>query len=164
MAASPNSRRTGLDDAIGRLREALELDPSSRVAHLFAANAYTEKALFAEAVAEARAARALSAGNTHAMALEAYANARLGQAAEAGAQLEELLRLLKTRYVPPYHIAIVYEGLDDTANTLTWLEHGFDQRDPKMVFVRVEPRWKKLREHPRFVRLLKEMDLFPVVA
>jgi TolB-like protein len=31
------------DGAIDRLREALELDPNSRVAHLFAANAYIEK-------------------------------------------------------------------------------------------------------------------------
>jgi len=150
------------DAAVARLREALELDPSSRVAHLFSASTDIETARFADAVAEARSARALSAGDTHAIALEAYASARLGRVAESRAQLEELLRLSKTRYVPPYHIAIVYDGLEESAEALTWLERGFAQRDPKMTFVGVEPRWKKLRRHPRFVRLLKQMNLVPV--
>jgi adenylate cyclase len=149
------------DEAQVRLREALELDPNSRVAHLFAASAHIEKGLFTEAVAEARASGVLSPGSSQATTFEAYANAKLGRRVAARAALDQLLKLSRDRFVPPYHIAIIYNGLDETAEALTWLERGFEQRDPKMVFLKVEPKWKNLRDDPRFVRLLKGMNLFP---
>jgi len=148
------------DDALTRLQEALELDPNSRVAHLFAASACIEKGLFTQAVAEARASSALSPGSSQAVAFEAYANAKLGKRTEARAALDQVLQVSGERFVPPYHIAIIYNGLDETAEALTWLERGFAQRDPKMVFLKVEPKWRNLREDARFVRLLKGMNLF----
>jgi TolB-like protein/Tfp pilus assembly protein PilF len=41
-------------DAVPRLKEAIELDPRSRVAHLFAAKAYIEQGLFEEGLKEAQ--------------------------------------------------------------------------------------------------------------
>lgn len=147
------------DDALARLQEALELDPNSRVAHLFTSSACIEKGLFAEAVAEARASSVLSPGSSQAIAFEAYANAKLGKRTEARAALDEVLQVSRERFVPPYHVAIMYNGLGETAEALTWLERGFAQRDPKMVFLKVEPKWKNLCEDARFVRLLKGMNL-----
>jgi len=72
-----------------------------------------------------------------------------------------VLQVSRERFVPPYHIAIIYSGLDETAEALTWLERGFEQRDPKRVFLKVEPKWNNLRHDPRFIRLLKGMNLFP---
>jgi TolB-like protein/Tfp pilus assembly protein PilF len=149
------------DDALARLQEALALDSNSRVAHLFAASACIEKGLFTEAVAEAHASSVLSPGSSQAIAFEAYANAKLGNRVEARAALDQVLQVSRERFVPPYHIAIIYSGLDETAEALTWLERGFEQRDPKMVFLKVEPKWNNLRDDPRFIRLLKGMNLFP---
>jgi serine/threonine-protein kinase len=147
------------DDAIARLREALELDPQSRIAHLFAASAFIERGLFDEAVAEARAARALTPSNTQGIALEAYANARRGRRAEADAAVRHLLELSNERYVSPYHLAIALCGVGAHDEALTWLERGVEGRDPKMVFLDVEPKWTALRGDRRFVRLLKQMKL-----
>lgn len=58
----------------------------------------------------------------------------------------------------PYHIAIVYTGLAEHAAAVSWLERGYEARDPKMVFVHVEPKWSVLRPLPRFVRLLDKMQ------
>lgn len=149
------------DDAIDRLREALELDPRSRVAHLFAASAYIEKGLLPEAVEEAATARALSPSNTQAIAFEAYANAKLGRQAQAREALENCLQLSKERYVPAYNMALICNGLDEPGEALTWLERAFEERDPMMVFLKVEPKWKNLRGNPRFVRLLNRMNLLP---
>ena len=149
------------DDALARLQEALALDSNSRVAHLFAASACIEKGLFTEAIAEAHASSVLSPGSSQAIAFEAYANAKLGNRVEARAALDQVLQVSRERFVPPYHIAIIYSGLDETAEALTWLERGFEQRDPKMVFLKVEPKWNNLRDDPRFIRLLKGMNLFP---
>jgi hypothetical protein len=67
----------------------------------------------------------------------------------------------KDRYVPPYNIAMICNGLNEPGEALTWLERGFDERDPKMVFLKVEPKWRNLGGHPRFVQLLKRINLLP---
>jgi len=145
------------DEAIARLRDAIELEPRSRVAHLFAASAYIEQGSFDDAVAEAGAARALTPSNTQALALEAYANAGRGKHSEAEAALAELLELSKERYVSPYHVAIACNGLNEPAEAIARLERGFEEHDPMMVFLYVEPKWRNLRGEPRMVRLLKRM-------
>jgi serine/threonine-protein kinase len=72
--------------------------------------------------------------------------------------LEELSKLSTTRYVPPYHIALIHNGLGEEDQALTWLERGFEQRDAKMVFLKVEPKWNNLRNEPRFVVLMRGMN------
>ncbi len=145
------------DDAIARLRDAIELEPRSRVAHPFAASAYIEKGLLDDAVAEAAAARELTPANTQALALEACANAKRGRRRDAVGALAQLLQLSKERYVSPYHVAIACNGLGEPSEAIAWLERGFEEHDPKMVFLNVEPTWKNLRHEPRFRGLLKQM-------
>ncbi len=147
------------NEAIARLQETIELDPKSRGAHWFLASAYIEKGWFAEAVQETTAARALVPSNTLMIAYESYANARLGRRTEACHALGTLLQLAKDRYVPGYSIAVIYNGLDEPGEALTWLERGFEDRDAFMTFLKVAPIWKNLRDHPRFVRLLKRIGL-----
>ncbi len=150
-----------LEQSVARLREALQLDSNSRVAHLFAASACIEKNLFLEAIAETRAARSLCPSDTHALALEGLAHVKLGGTPEAQAILGQLLQLAGERHVPPYHIAIVYNSLGDPVEALNWLERGFAQRDPKMVFLKVDPTWKNLRSRPRYQSLLTRMHFLP---
>jgi TolB-like protein/Tfp pilus assembly protein PilF len=146
-----------IDDAITRLRDAIELEPRSRVAHLFAARAYIEKGLFDEAAAEAEAARLLTPINTQAAALEACANARRGKSVAAERTRTRLVQRSRERYVSAYHVAIACNGLNEASEALTWLERAFDERDPMMVFLNVEPTWRNLRDEPRFRSLLKKM-------
>ena len=153
----PAIKEPGLIGHCPRLRDAIELEPRSRVAHLFAASAYIEQGSFDDAVAEAGAARALTPSNTQARALEAYANAGRGKHSEAEAALAELLELSKERYVSPYHVAIACNGLNEPAEAIARLERGFEEHDPMMVFLYVEPKWRNLRGEPRMVRLLKRM-------
>jgi serine/threonine-protein kinase len=150
-----------VDQAVARLREAIELDPSSRVAHKFAASANIEKDLFVDAIAETHAALALSPCDTHSMALEAWAEAKIGNKAEAQLMRDQLLQLSRDRHVPPYHIAILYNGLNEIVEALAWLDCGFEQHDPKMVFLKVDPRWKNLRSEPRYQSLLTRMQFLP---
>jgi len=147
------------DEALAVLQKTFELEPNFWLAHLFASSAYIEKGMFAEAVAEARKARELSGVSTHPLAFLSYALAKLGKQAEARAVLEDLLKLSKERYVSPYNIALVYNGLDERDKTLAWLEKGYEQRDPKMTFLKVEPKWNNLRDDPRFQVLLRRVGL-----
>lgn len=146
------------EDAIASLRDAIELEPRSRVAHLFAARAYLEKGLFDAAASEAETARLLTPANTQAAALEACANARRGRHREAKASRNTLVQLSRRRYVSPYRIAIACNGLNETSEAIGWLERAFQERDPMMVFLNVEPTWKNLRGESRFLTLLKRMN------
>ena len=101
--------------------------------------------MYREAVAAAQRAKALAPGQTMSDAYEGYALAKSGKRDEARVVLERLLIPAKTRFVPPYHIALIYNGLDERAEALAWLERGIVQRDPKMTFLKVEPKWNNLR-------------------
>ncbi len=50
----------------------------------------------------------------------------------------------KTRGMPPTHIALAYNGLGDTETALQWLEKAFAEHDPKMTFLKVDPKWNNL--------------------
>jgi TolB-like protein/Tfp pilus assembly protein PilF len=149
------------DEALARLRKTFELDPNFWLAHLFAASAYIEKGMFDEAIAEARKAEELSGVSSHPIAFEGYALAKSGKQAKARAVLAALLQLSTKRYVSPYSIAMIYNGLDERDKSLAWLERGYAQRDHKMVFLKVEPKWNNLRDDPRFQDLLRRVGLMP---
>jgi Tfp pilus assembly protein PilF len=147
------------DEALTRLQKTLELDPNYWLAHLYLAGAYIEKGMYSEAVAEARKAREFSGASTTPIAFLGYALAKSGKQAEARAELEELLRLSKENYVSSCNIAMIYNGLDKRDETLAWLERGFAQRDVRMTFLKVEPKWNNLRSDPRFQDLLRRVGL-----
>ncbi|MFL6212054.1 MAG: tetratricopeptide repeat protein [Pyrinomonadaceae bacterium] len=147
------------DEALARLQKTFDLEPNFWLAHLFAASAYIEKGMYAEAVAEARQARELSGVSTHPIAFEGYALAKSDKRAEAKRLLAKLLKLSTERYVSPSNIALIYNGLGERDEALAWLERGFEQREPKMVFLKVEPKWNNLRSEPRFIDLMKRMRL-----
>ena len=114
--------------------------------------------MFAEAIVEARKARNVFDGSSQPMAYEGYALAKLGKTAEARAVIEELLKLPADHYAP-YHIALVYNGLNERDKTLVWLERAYEKHTPRMVFLKVDPKWSNLRSDPRFQELLKRLDL-----
>ncbi len=146
------------DAAIDRLNKTIDLDPNFWLAHLFAASAYTEKGMYEKAVAEAREAKRLSPSQNWSIAFGGYALAKAGRPAEAQAVLDELLRLSETRYVPPYHFALIYNALGESEKALDYPENGFAEKDVRMVFLKVEPKWNNLRNEPRFVDLMKRMN------
>ena len=146
------------DEAVARLQKTLELDPNFRLANMFAARAYIEKGMFDEAVAATRKSRELSAVSSEPIAYGAYALSKSGKLAEARAALDELLGWSKTRWVPPYHFALVYNALGERDKALDYLEKGFAEKDVRMVWLKVEPKWNNLRNEPRFIELMRRMN------
>ena len=144
------------DEALAQLQKTSELEPNFWMPHFFAASAYIEKGMYAEAITESNKEKELSGGNV--IPFGAYALSKSGKRDEANAVLDELLNLSKTKFVPPYNIALIYNGLGETEKSLEWLEKAFEQRDPKMVFLKVEPKWNNLRREPRFIELMRRMN------
>jgi TolB-like protein/Tfp pilus assembly protein PilF len=150
-----------VSEAVERLEEAIDLDPKSRVAHLFASSAYIEAGRYDDAIAEARASYELAPSNTQPLAFEGYAHAKAGRRSEACTLLEKLLEMDRNRYIPRQNIALLYNALDDPTEALSWLERAVEQRDFKLVFLKVEPKWKNLRGEPRFAVVLRRINLLP---
>jgi TolB-like protein/Tfp pilus assembly protein PilF len=146
-------------DAVPRLKEAIELDPRSRVAHLFAAKAYIEQGLFEEGLREAQISHDLCPTNSSGLANAAYACALAGRPSEAIRILDALLELAAKRYVPAFNIAMIYNALAETGDAITWLERGMEQRAPYMTFLASDPKWKNLRDEPRYLALLRRLNL-----
>ena len=146
------------DEGIAQLQKAAELAPNFWMPPLFAASGYIEKGMYAEAIASARRATELSPAQTVSLAYEGFALARSGDRETARANLDKLLKLSSERFVPATHIALIYVGLGEREKALEWLEKGFEQRDPKMTFLKVEPKWADLRSEPRFQELLRRMN------
>jgi TolB-like protein/Tfp pilus assembly protein PilF len=147
------------DEALEKLQKTFDLDSNFALAHLIASSVYIEKGMYREAVAEARKVRELNITTSQPISFLGYALAKSGKQAEARDELERLLKLSKERYVSPYAIALIYNGLNERDEALAWLERGFEKRDPRMTFLKIEPKWNNLRNEPRFASLLKRMNL-----
>ncbi|MGI9168211.1 MAG: winged helix-turn-helix domain-containing tetratricopeptide repeat protein [Pyrinomonadaceae bacterium] len=147
------------EEAIERINKTLEIEPNFWLAHLVLTRVYIEKKMYREAIAAATKASDFSGGLSEATALIGYTLAVSGRREEARTVLEELKKRLAERYVPPYNIALLHNGLDERNETLDWLEKGYEQRDVRMTFLKVDPKWDKLRLDSRFMSLIKRMRL-----
>ncbi|MEO7674439.1 MAG: tetratricopeptide repeat protein, partial [Pyrinomonadaceae bacterium] len=138
------------EEAVNRIRATIDLDPTFYFSHMVAGSIYRVGKMNDESLAEFRLAKSLSPDQTWSDVGLIGTLIQIGKADEARAILKQMLDLSKTRFVPPFHIALVYAQLGEPDKALEWLERSYQQRDPKMTFLKVEPRLKNLRDDPRF--------------
>ena len=143
-----------VDAGIARLKATQDLDPSHWMVHLFLTSGYIEKGMWDAAIEQGRKTVEVNP-HTRSFSYLGYALAKAGREAEAREELNKILALSKERWVSPYSTALLYNGLDDREQCLTWLEKGLAERDPRMVFLKVEPKWNNLRDDPRFQKIMK---------
>ena len=147
------------DEAIARLEKTLQLDPTFWITHLTLGKVYIQQRKYPEAIAAFIKARDLSHGNSEAIASIGYAAALAGDKAKARAVLDELKGLSVQHYIPPFNVAMVYTGLGDQNEALSWLEKACEERDVRVTILKVDPRWDSLRSNPRFSAILKRVGL-----
>jgi DNA-binding winged helix-turn-helix (wHTH) protein/TolB-like protein len=148
-------------EARQQVNATLERAPGFWIARLQAGMSHLQERRPDEAIASFEAARQ-SGGSWTPLALIGYTRAVSGQTAAARRVLGELTAARRSSYVPPYRIATVHAGLGDAATALQWLERGLEERDVRMVFLRVDPIWSALRREPGFIALLRRMNFAPL--
>lgn len=146
-------------EGVDHMRAALELEPNFWVGQLMLGKNYEGAGRHAEALEAFRKARQVSGGSSEPIALMGYTHAVSGERKEAEAALLELRTISEQKYVPPYNMAILHQGLGNSDEALRWLERAFEDRDVHMVFLGVEPKWDGIRNTARFISLLKRMNL-----
>jgi serine/threonine protein kinase/tetratricopeptide (TPR) repeat protein len=148
------------EKAVEQIKYAIDLDPNFYFSHTIAAGIYREKGMYAEAIKEARLAKKLSPDQTWSDANLSTTFVNAGRPKEARAILDQLLRRSKSRFVPPYHIAMVYNNLGDKERALYWLEKAYEIRDPKITSLKMfKMFWKNVENDPRFQDIKRRVGL-----
>jgi tetratricopeptide (TPR) repeat protein len=93
------------------------------------------------------------------MAELGHAYALAGKTQEAHKILEGLQKLSKQKYADACYIAMVYVGLGEIDEAFHWLEKAYEERAWDLSFIKIEPRFERIRSDPRYKALLKKMGL-----
>jgi TolB-like protein/Flp pilus assembly protein TadD len=140
-------------DAAAMARRAITLNPNSWLGHHILGKVLIESGDLDAALTELQQAFELSGGSSEALALKAFALARKGCVDQAKEAVELLHQAARTRYLPPYSLALAYVGLGDVESAFSWLQQAADQEDVRIRFVPVDPRWRELNRDARVRRL-----------
>ena len=146
------------EQAIAQGRRALDLDPHYVEAYLLLLCAYSLQGSHGEAIATGEKLRSLVPDLPSGIGLLGWSYGRAGRRAEAEKLLAELNEMGKRRYVATYRGWIHY-GLGDVEACLDGFEESYENRDQMLTNAKVNPVYEGMRQHPRFVALMKKIGL-----
>jgi TolB-like protein/DNA-binding winged helix-turn-helix (wHTH) protein/Flp pilus assembly protein TadD len=145
------------DEAIQQSRKTMEMDPGFAVAHYQLGQAFVQKHMYDKGIAELQKAIGFSGGNKTFRSALAYAYATSGRRNEALEILNDLKNRLNNGFSNASEIALIYVGLDEKDQAMTWLEKAYGERFNPSVLIR--PCFDPLRSDPRFQGLLRRIGL-----
>jgi hypothetical protein len=107
--------------------------------------------------------KALERGQQHPIVrgICGYAYAMAGKKAEAHKVLEDLKGLSRGRFKFAFPIARIHAALGEKDEAFEWLRKSCDERDSRVIWIKVDPTLDGLRSDPRFAQVLKDMGLPP---
>jgi len=140
--------------AVEECRAALELDPNSAGGYDCLGGAYLAQGSYQQAIdACQKAARLSENAPARTVGLgEAYA--RGGKKTESKEVLEQMRDRAKRAYVSPVFLSRLYLASGDHMQALAQLEQAYRERDPYVVWIKVEPAFDPLRADAGFQDLL----------
>jgi tetratricopeptide (TPR) repeat protein len=142
------------DEAIEQSRKTIDMDSNFAVAHYELGQALVQKHMYKEAIAELQKAIELSGGSTTCTSNLAFAYAASGRRKEAVKILSDLKNRSKQN---ASEIALMYVGLDEKDQAMTWLEKAYEERFNPSILLR--PAFDPLRSDPRFQNLVRRIGL-----
>jgi len=152
------------DSAVRYIRQLIEFEPDFSTAHAWISAVYDVRGEHDLALAAATRAAQLTARGPWSLTGMGRALAGLGRTSEAEAILSEMRDLAARRYVSAYDLALVTEAIGQTEPALDQLERAYANRANMLVLLRVDPRWDRIRSHPRFQDIERRMAFPPVPA
>jgi tetratricopeptide (TPR) repeat protein len=147
------------EGALERCRRTSELDPQYLPVRRMIGTIYLQAGKVQDAVKVLAAAHAESPQDPILALSLAQAKAVAGDRAGATSVLEAIRRLDRSRYLPPYQLAIVHVALGDADRAFAALEQATVDADPALSYLAVDPRIQPLRSDPRYARLTDLLGL-----
>src|ERR1700756_1281416 len=146
------------DEAIQQSRKTIDMDPNFAVAHYELGQVFVQKHMYNEAIAELHKAIELSGGSTTCTSNLAFAYAVAGRRNEAVKIMKDLTNPSNHVFSNAPEIALIYVGLDEKDQAMTWLEKAYAEHFNPSVLLR--PAFDPLRSDPRFKDLVRRIG-FP---
>ena len=111
----------------------------------------------AEAIELAGQAKELMGGSIFSLLSEAECYVADGQKDIAREKLSNLFEISKTRFVSPYHLALIYCFLGEKEEASARLREAYQIRDPWLNWMGVEPVLDPVRNEPEFQKILRDI-------
>ena len=157
-AAMVYLRGAEFERAIALLKKMLIIEPGSARFRQVLGRTYAAQHLPIQALEEYQLIPTASR-NTEIRAGIAQAYALAGRGDQALVIVDSLKKNATREYVDPFRIAEVFDALGRKDDTLDWLERALREGSAAMIFLKVEPWFADLHSEPRFIAILKAMDL-----
>jgi TolB-like protein/Tfp pilus assembly protein PilF len=143
--------------AIKQCEKTREIEPNFFWIYMGLGWLYEETGRVDEALPEFQRAVDLTGGTMGTLAGLGHGYGVAGQRKEALEIINRLQDKSQQSYVVPYDIALVYAGLGETEQALSWLERAYQERFGWLIWINEEPKWDFLRAEPRFQKLIALM-------
>jgi tetratricopeptide (TPR) repeat protein len=146
------------DEAIAQYKRVIARNPDFAYAHLASSRAYGAKGMYPEAIAATvRYSELTNAAVGE--GLQGLWLARSGKRDDTLKLLNELKHAAANKYVQNYDFALIYIGIGDREEALSYLERHMMARAETANTYAVAPELDDLRSEPRFKAMLKKMNL-----
>jgi len=150
--------------AIAEYRAVLDQSPEFALGWALMGRVYLVQGQVDSAVTMLERSVTLSGGDPSYEAVYAAALAASGRLSEARRLAESVRDAKPEGYVPYCELASAFVYLGDFEAALALFERGFEERDPALKHMAVEPLYDRIRGHGRFQALLRRAGLAPSVA
>ncbi|MBV9265851.1 MAG: tetratricopeptide repeat protein [Acidobacteriaceae bacterium] len=140
-------------------REVLELDPYYYRIHSAIGRALAQSGRYAEAIHHLELARVRCGEPPNVLAVLGQTYAWQGKITEARAILSRLSQLAAQQPVSPASFALIHIGLGEKEQALNLLERALNERNWRVITLKVHPAYDPLRGEPRYQALLKKIGL-----
>jgi len=138
----------------------IELEPSYMPIHFLMGCNYIELNRLSEAIEEFQYIYKLDEEAYLALGFMGYAHALAGQRAEAETLLNILGEISQRKYVSPYSMLVIHLALGPQDRVFEILEQLYEESNDWLVWLKVSPELKSLRDDSRYKNLLRRIG-FP---
>jgi TolB-like protein/DNA-binding winged helix-turn-helix (wHTH) protein/Tfp pilus assembly protein PilF len=145
------------DKAIEQAKKTLDLAPDSAVTHAVLGVVYQDKQMYAEAITEYKAALQLGGPPGEMRGLLGYAYAVSGNRADAEKTITELKALWPRHAHAALDLAVVFSGLGDKENALSWLEKAQEMHVSDLIGIGQDSHFVEMRSDQRFQALVQRV-------
>ena len=135
------------------------LEPGHATASIWLGRAYVVSGRYQEAVELCEKLLSSQPDNQDLLQILGFAQAKAGRPAETQRIIAKFAEMEKKQYVVLYRIATLYAVLGNKDRAFAEMERSYEARDWDFKRLKVDPFVDSLREDPRFVDLLRKLNL-----
>ena len=152
--------RSEYDRAINLLKTTSELEPSYFPTLFVLGCVFIQQGRLDDAIQQFQQIYKLDEEAYLAMGFMGYAHALAGQRAEAETLLNVLQEISERKYVSPYSMLVIHLALGPQERVFELLEQLYHERNEWLVWLKVSPELRPIRNDPRFKDLMSRVG-FP---